>query len=180
MTTKHVVADDVLGKISRKVWELYRRVFEGSVDLGRVLFFLQEAIEGAPKSRQEESSWGTYLLENLWSWDNAHREFATICIEKCDSSIPPEEILNTSVPEEKKEWLLNHLKRLFYAQVPSHGLFKMVRLYRVAAMSYFDYNPNWGQYGILSSEEVDVHLTLRPLFDFDENGNPVPCVIEKT
>ncbi|MEK7139169.1 MAG: hypothetical protein AAB817_00530 [Patescibacteria group bacterium] len=98
MTTQHVVADDALGQISRKVWELMRRVLEGSVDPERTLALLQPALEGVPKSRDEGLNHGTYLLECRWSWDKSHSEFATIGLEKCDSGIPFEELLNHFVP----------------------------------------------------------------------------------
>ena len=44
MTTK-IVADDLLGKVAIKQWELYRRVKEGSLDVHSVLRALQGIIE---------------------------------------------------------------------------------------------------------------------------------------
>ncbi len=44
--TTHVVADDVLGGIARKQWELSRRLMEGSLDPVIVSTGLQEIIEG--------------------------------------------------------------------------------------------------------------------------------------
>lgn len=46
MTTKHVVADDLLGQVARKQWELTRRVLEGTLDPERVLQSLQQLVEG--------------------------------------------------------------------------------------------------------------------------------------
>ncbi len=44
--TTHVVADDVLGSIARKRWELDRRLMEGSLDPFLVSIALQQIIEG--------------------------------------------------------------------------------------------------------------------------------------
>lgn len=44
--TTHVVADDVLGGVARKQWELDRRVLEGSLDPAYVTAALQEVLEG--------------------------------------------------------------------------------------------------------------------------------------
>ncbi len=46
MTTKRVVADDVLGQLARKQAELTRRVMEGTLNPERVLEALQQLIEG--------------------------------------------------------------------------------------------------------------------------------------
>lgn len=43
--TTHVVADDVLGRVARKEWELNRRIMEGSVDPAYAAAALQEIIE---------------------------------------------------------------------------------------------------------------------------------------
>lgn len=45
MTTRHVVADDLLGQLARKQQELTRRVLEGTLDPKRVLQSLQQLIE---------------------------------------------------------------------------------------------------------------------------------------
>jgi len=46
MTDKRSVADDVLGKVATRQWELYRRVKEGALDVVRVLDGLQTLIPG--------------------------------------------------------------------------------------------------------------------------------------
>ena len=46
MTTKHVVADALLGQVARKQWELNRRVLEGTLDPQTLLHSLQQLIEG--------------------------------------------------------------------------------------------------------------------------------------
>lgn len=45
MTTKRVVADDELGRLANKQWELFRRVKEGTLDSALVLNALQSIIE---------------------------------------------------------------------------------------------------------------------------------------
>jgi len=45
MTAQKVVADDALGKIARKQWELFRRVKEGGLDPNSVLNTLQALIQ---------------------------------------------------------------------------------------------------------------------------------------
>ena len=46
MTTKHVVANDVLGKIAKRWWEVFRRVMEGTLDPEVVADGLQRIAEG--------------------------------------------------------------------------------------------------------------------------------------
>jgi hypothetical protein len=48
MTTRHVVADDIFGKISKRTWELHRRVLEGTLDPISLLEKLQALAEGKP------------------------------------------------------------------------------------------------------------------------------------
>ncbi|MEK7139607.1 MAG: hypothetical protein AAB817_02810 [Patescibacteria group bacterium] len=175
MTTKHVVADDLLGQISRKVWELLRRILEGSVDPVRTMAIMQLAFEGVPQPLGKGSS--EYLLESRWSWDNSHQEFATIGLEECDSDVRFEDILDPTVSAEKKDKLLAMLRRIYEAQVPAHGGRKMLRLYRVCRTTYFGYSPGHGLDGRLEQDAVDIHFMLRPLFDFNDDGQLVPCQI---
>ncbi len=56
MTTKHVVADDQLGRLARKQHELTRRVLEGTLEPERVLQSLQGIIEGRSISAPIPSS----------------------------------------------------------------------------------------------------------------------------
>ncbi len=46
MTTKHVVANDALGKITKRWWEVIRRVMEGTLDPDVVADSLQRIVEG--------------------------------------------------------------------------------------------------------------------------------------
>ena len=183
-SNKRVVADRTLGKLLRRFWELITRVKKGSVDSERALVMMQYAIEGVPEAHESEgSSWGTYLLESEWSWDNSHQEFATINIEKCDVEEPFESILVAS--EEIRAKLLKYLTRVFDAQVPSHGSHNMLRLYRVVNRRCFGYNPSdhvWHTYGPTGHDDttktrhiIEYHFFLKPICDFDADGNPIPC-----
>ncbi len=46
MTTRHVVANDALGKITKRWWEVLRRVMEGTLDPDVVATALQKIAEG--------------------------------------------------------------------------------------------------------------------------------------
>ena len=48
--TKHIVADGALGLLSRKQWEIQRRVLEGTLEPDEVCRKLQRIIEGAPQA----------------------------------------------------------------------------------------------------------------------------------
>lgn len=168
MTTKHVVADDVLGKVSRRIWELIRRVLEGSVNPDRVRALLQLALEDIPKPRDERSNWGTYLLECRWEFDDLHLEVATVALEKSDWPIPFERLLDKATPRAQRDQLLVKLRRVYEAQVPIHGSHRMVRLYRVLSTVYFGHSLTTG----------DLHFILNPICDFDSKGNPIPCKLE--
>jgi len=166
MTAKHVVADEVLGKVAKRFWELMRRIMEGAVDPGRALYLLQLSLEGVSKDPDK-----TYVLESGWAWDHSHREYASICFEDYESEISFEDILNPSIPEEEKKFLLSQIKDIFDGQVPKHGSYNMVRVYRVLNNPY----PNKH---VDNDGSVDLHFVLKPIFDFDSNGKPVPCSSE--
>ena len=194
MTRKHVVADGVLGKVSRKVWELNRRILEGTIDPKRTLWILQKAIEGIPNPQiSREWSGDTYLLECSWAFDHSHREFATFTLEEWDHSkdldeVPDpslEKILDPSFTKFDKKLILKKLKRIFEAQVPTHGSYRMTRLYRVLKRGFFGYQSGITTRskglcidGHLEQEVVDFHLILHPICDFDDNGEPIPCVCD--
>ena len=69
MTTKHVVADDQLGQIARRWWEVNRRLMEGTLNPTLVAHNLQVTIEGVradmsnPYSDEEMESNFTYPSE---------------------------------------------------------------------------------------------------------------------
>ncbi len=51
MTAKHVVADDLYGKFSKRIWELDRRVLEGTIPIEDALDVVQRIFDGTfPKS----------------------------------------------------------------------------------------------------------------------------------
>ena len=176
-TEKHVVAYDILGRISRKVLELIRRIGEGSASPSRAQALLQLAIEGIPEPHDEGSSWGTYVLESRWAWDNSHTEYVTLGLEKCDSPAPFEDLLNPLAPDEDKMNLLMALKAIYAAQIPQHGSHKMLRLYRVVRRQYHGYDPGIGLNGTLQQNAVDIHWVLKPICEFDDGDEPIACRI---
>ncbi len=122
-------------------------------------------------TRQDDfpgSSWGQYILESHWFYDQGHEEFATISIEKCDSDIPFEDLLAPEIPAGKKTWLLGTLKRLYELQAPGHGGRNMLRLYRIVTMSHT----------APGRSDHELRFILNPLFDFDKEGLPTACKAE--
>lgn len=171
---KRTVPDDVLGKVGRRIFDLGRRILEGGVDPKRSEFFLQLALENeVRRDWGEGGSWGTYVLESHWSWDNRHYDFATFGLEKDMWKIRCEDLLSPSVDQNDKDELCKFLRELAEAHgaAPSHSL-RMVRLYRVAGANYFGISPNMN-FGMLEWEVVDIHFTLLPICDFDKDGKPV-------
>lgn len=83
MTTRHVVADDLLGQIARKQWELTRRVLQGTLDPHRLLDSLQQLIEGQP-IRLPCEDLGFTISEQVYSVSvqrkGAYEEVARTCL----------------------------------------------------------------------------------------------------
>lgn len=75
--TKHVVADDTLGQISRKFWEIQRRILEGSLDSAKTIFNLQMIIEdkdvittslgNAPQDEAGFKNWWTNFYQKYFN-----------------------------------------------------------------------------------------------------------------
>jgi hypothetical protein len=167
MTTKYVVADDVLGKVYRRMAELTRRILEDSVSPDRSMFYLQTAIEGI------SNSWvmrATYLIESFPRDHFEEREFATLTLPNFGENDPVlfECILTEHVPRKTKQPLLDMLDKLYEAQFTEQargGRRRVSRILRSAgAAEMIDRQPRF--------ERV---FTYKPLFDLDEQGNPVPC-----
>ncbi|HSV94754.1 MAG TPA: hypothetical protein VLH94_02115 [Spirochaetia bacterium] len=157
-----VVTDEILGKNVKKFYELMHQTVEGKIDSHRVFHFLD-----LPLQKKSLSSSKTYILESRWVWDNSHHEYATICLEDYESKISFEDILNPPTSEEQKKFLLRQLKNIFDAQVPTHGSYKMLRVYRVLN--------DFSSHGVFENDNItDLHFILKPIFDFDDKGNPVP------
>ncbi len=178
MTTerkRHVVADDVLGNLYRKFWDLTRRILEGGADAERAKFFLQTALEAPSKPNNESSR--RYVLESHWAWDNFHYEFATISIEKYDGLFF-ESLLDSELTEKNKKELMEMLQQLHDGHQGHHGP-TMVRLHRVLGRGYFGFSPHMNLGKWSERETVDLHFSLLPICDFDKAGNPIPCEFVK-
>ena len=177
MTIKHVVSSNDLGEITRKFHKIVDGIFKGSIETERALFFLELATSGIPKVQEKEWADGTYALQCEWTGGKHHYELATISFE--EEYISPEQVLNPEASEQKKEKLIEILREIFEAQVSFEDSYKMLRVYRVLSIRYFGFDPHHGVDGILERlDTVDVHLILKPLFDFNEEGKPIPCVTE--
>jgi hypothetical protein len=167
MTTLHVVEDDVLGKVSKKIWELTRRILEGAVNPLRSMFYIQSALEGVPYPTSLSYS---YLIEGVWSGIETQRDFATITLETHGQNAPTvfEIMMTEHVPRLEKNHLLGLINKVWDAQVPNFGSRGRRHVYRILGTRHFG--------GIPNSKEVTVErtFTLKPLFDIDEAGNPVP------
>jgi hypothetical protein len=89
--TTHVVADDVLGRIARKQWELTRRVLEGTLDAQEVSRALQSIIEG--RLSQDARFHGKLLtlaqqLERLKYYSSRYWD-DRLSVEQIDFARPP-------------------------------------------------------------------------------------------
>jgi hypothetical protein len=174
---KRAVPDDILGKVSRKIFDLGRRLLERGADPKRAEFFVQLALESEPRADWGHSScsWGMYVLESQWSWDNSHYDFATFSLEKCYNPIGCEKLLDPDTPQKEKDRLLEEIKKLHNAQMIGPGP-RMVRLYRVVSANYFGTNPSTN-FGQLERNMADIHFSLLPICNFDKDGKPVPCTV---
>lgn len=168
MTTRHVVADDILGKITRKVWELFRRILEGTIDHERTSAMLQLTLQGTPSSEGEVWIQGSYILETHWSWDKSHREFISRDIEL--HNFGGEEKTPDEIREAVFEW--------YRAIRRERGGGEIVRLYRVLWTDYFGLNTFQGIHGTLTRDIVEAHVVLLPICEFRE-GEPIPISIER-
>ncbi|MDD5749466.1 MAG: hypothetical protein PHO91_01605 [Patescibacteria group bacterium] len=171
MTAKNAVADDVLGRITRKLLDLLRRILEGSVETTRASFFIQRAIENPPTPKTPgPGEAGIYVLESYWCYDKANYDFATISLEwGGEPTWFFEDLLKEDISEDARGFLLRTLRRIYEAQIPDHGRRRMMRLYRV---SYRNCLGNFE--GSLGRPLRDLHFSLEPVCEFDEQGEPLP------
>lgn len=171
------VVDDKLGRFTRRATDLICRVVEGSVDIERAKFGVEIGIENPPTEKFERGSWGPYLVETHWAWDQPHREFFTISIEKCDSVYGLEKMLDLEPKDQDK--LLDIIWEVYKKHVPSHGSRKIVRVYQIMRTDWFGYK-NVGVDGEINRPDPMLNFQLKPLFDFadgDERLTPCKCTI---
>lgn len=179
--TGKAVEDDALGKVTRKFWEILRRLMakKNPLNLERTLGIMQLAIEGTAEPDANSSTW-QYILECGWAYDNSHVEFATISVEKCDRGwLCFESLLDSRTSGEDKKSAMDHLNRIFREQVFGHGTYHMNRLYRISRTVFHGYSEGFGSKGTVTKDMVDVHFVLKPICDFDQNNEPIPCKIER-
>ena len=162
-------------KFNKRRLELENRVAGGKVDVERAADLLQLALENPPTPCENSSR--TYVLESSWSYDNSHREFFTYTLEYCDymnGGFSFDDLLNPDVPMKRKKELFRKLIEIYNAQVPGHGCRNMLRLYRVLENRVFG-RSSTDLNGELERDVVDVHFILKPICDFDDDFDPIPC-----
>lgn len=168
----------LMKEVLDKIEELEERaVGRGEeLNLSRALFFLHLALEGIPGEVQSNVCRGTYVLESSWCFDGSNKEFATITLEVADSEGGYESMLDPDFPSAEKEKLMGFLRRTFEGQVPTHGGYRMNRVFKIVRPRYRGLNTIFGD-GRIEDEVVDLVFIMKPLFEFNEKGDPVPCKI---
>ena len=171
---KRTVADDVLGKVSRRILDLGRRILEGGVDPDRASFFVAAA-QAVPGERLDVSGCtiGDYVLECRWAWDNSHTAFATIALEKSEYKYGFEALLDSSTPKADWDALMKLLRDMCSRQCGGPKP-EMVRLYKVLDERYLGINPSVNFSRELKRPVVDLHFVLKPIIWFDGTGSPMP------
>lgn len=171
----------LMKEVLDKIEELEERVVGRGeeLDLQRVLFFLRLVLEGIPREIQSNVCRGIYVLESSWCFDGSNKEFATVTLEVADADGGYESMLEPDFPAAEKEKLMGFLSRLFEGQVPRHGNYRMNRVYKVIGQRSRGLNLIFPA-GLLEDGVVDLALVMKPLFEFDEKGNPVPCKISES
>jgi len=162
--TNQAVADGIIGRLTRKFCDLVERIRKNIIDHKRVYFFMQRAAENPPK----DIPFYDYVLQIHWSWDHHHHEFITIVGEEYET--PFEDMVKTD--EGRSE-----IKRMVGRIVKQYGTFSAadpIRIYRVHTKNYFNLDLSMGLTGKVSGEFVDVHLQMKPIIEFDKEGNPMP------
>lgn len=181
MTVRKSVADDVLGRITRKFVDLVRRLTakRKPLDPERTLHIMQLAADGTP-DKQYSNSQVDYVLECGWSWDNSHVEFITICVEGCDREwLCFDRLVDPTLPEKVKKNAMDVLVRMCNGISTGPGSAYMKRLYEITYQRFYGYSPHSGLKGTVTKNMVDMHTVLKPICEFDDKDNPIPCKVEK-
>jgi len=172
MTAKNAVADDVLGRITRKFMDLLRRTLEGSANAARVSFFLQRAIENPPNAwRPGRNECAVYILESSWRDCRNDYEFATITMASChEGALFFEDLLREDLTSDNRKYLMKRLEPAFsqFTHGSSFVRWRVLRLYRVSSRNCFGDSE-----GVLTRTLTDIHFTLKPICEFTGHG-PVP------
>lgn len=168
-----------LAGIKKGARKIYRKIREGVIDLYRVRYFFRLILDKIPEIRDELSTSRTYLLESEWVFDHHEWDYATINLEGTDEpGWSYEDLIAGRCSGSQKESLLRKLRGIFEAQVFTPGSYQMVRLYRVLGQRHCGLNAGCAP-DYPSRDVIDFHLFLKPLCDFDKEGNPIPCKFKK-
>ena len=171
MTTKQVVADavrsevanDVVGKISKKFFDLMRRLLWNSegkaLDPERVMWFLQRAGEGVPYNSRHFGR-SIYLLECRRHENLLVSEYYPIVLT--DDSIGFESYFKSTIKENRYS-LTNKINHAFES-IPRHPSLDMWMLSKVLGCD----RSNLENHG----KVMDLHFILQPIMKFVD-GKPI-------
>lgn len=181
MTDDHkTVTGDFLERIVHLFADLITRVTATTkpLDPERTIHILQIAADGTPQARYGANSQVDYVLECGWAWDNGHTEFFTISVEECDRDyLCFDRLLDATLPQKQKREAMEVLLRMFRGIYTGAGSPHMNRLYEITSQEFYGYSPGSGLKGTVTSGMVDMHMVLKPICEFDDNNNPIPCEI---
>ena len=104
MTTKHVVANDALGKITKRWWEVMRRVMEGTLDPGVVADSLQRIAEDTLPIEEMAITGRTYEILGFLRGDEKSVVGHTMVARAKE--------MNTNSGEDEGQHLLDHQEEI--------------------------------------------------------------------
>ncbi|RJR31487.1 hypothetical protein C4569_02020 [Candidatus Parcubacteria bacterium] len=104
MTTKHVVADDVLGTITRRLWEVLRRVMEGTLNPDAVATALQKIAEGTLPTEMTIAG-RTYEIVDFLQKEDKGSVVGHTMVERAKE-------LNANLGEDDAQYLLDHQEEI--------------------------------------------------------------------
>jgi len=161
-----------LNNFDEKVKQVRQKIIDGKIDPDRAIAILSFVTDPICEDSTQ------YLIQNNWSWDNSHTDFATLSLEKgsnpiCDLT----HLLNPNESEYEKKSIVSFFRHISNKQngCPM-ALPSLENLFRVVGIHFYGFN-DYGLHAEVTSNLVDVHLTLRPICKFDEKDNPIPIVI---
>lgn len=109
-----------------------------------------------------------YVLEFHWSWDKYHTDFATMSVE--EFNLDSQKIKDLEDPDglgRHEHFILRQFKKIAEIQngcAMAGPRFTAMTIYRVIATK-------------TTSEKIEnktVSFELKPIFRFNDNGNPIP------
>ncbi len=157
-----------------------RKALDKTKDPKRLTEFLASVVMADASARYspDNCNIGTYALELYWCWDSAHYQLFTFDVETCHNVMPLERILNTPKEDERRKdalWFLLETKNHYTekAMPPgAQGKCKIIRVSRVIKGTELGIDLNERS---LTRIPFSIHYVLEPLFEFNNQGEPIPC-----